>query len=49
MVGDSDYAKGKMDDMYSRMGNAILKEIRDYDKQEKGTRGSEMTPKEKTL
>lgn len=45
--GDSDYAKGKMDDMYSRMGNAILKEIRDYDKQEKGTRGSEMTPKGK--
>ena len=33
--------------MYSRMGNAILKEIRDYDKQEKGTRGSEMTPKGK--
>lgn len=33
--GDSDYAKGKMDDMYSRMGNAILKEIRAFDKEYK--------------
>lgn len=33
--GDSDYAKGKMADMYSRMGNAILKEIRIFDKEHK--------------
>lgn len=35
--GDSgkDYAEGKMKDLYTRMGNAILKEIREYDKEVK--------------
>lgn len=31
--GDSDYAKGKKEDLYSRMGNAVLKEIRAFDKE----------------
>lgn len=33
--GESDYAEGKTQDLYTRMGNAILKEIREYDKEEK--------------
>ena len=48
--GESDYAQGKRQDLFTRMGNTVLKEIREYDKNERqNIRGSQMTPDRNTF
>lgn len=39
--GKSDYAGGKLQDLYTRMGNAILKEMREYDNEERLQQGNQ--------
>lgn len=41
--GTSNFEQGKLDDLMTRMGNAILKEIREFDKIEKNSHNKSTT------